>query len=160
MAEELDQKAKEAAEAEAKAKAEAEAAEAALSKEVDYKILAEAEKARADAAEALIMKNKNIYKRSDLTEERVLELIALSKENKDDSPEAKALTEAQAKVKELTAKHEEAIRALKAKDGISNDPSSTRHDPLKPEEPKLPPGSPLAGYKHLGNGLYSKKLTS
>ena len=77
-----------AAEAEAQAKAdeEAKAAEALLQEqEIDYKTLAEAEKVRADAAEALIIKNKNIAKRQEgkegeilLTEERVLELGAVA----------------------------------------------------------------------------------
>src|SRR3990172_4657249 len=106
MAEELVKTEEEiAAEAEA-AKAQAEADALALSNEIDYKALAEAEKARADAAEALIVKNKNIDKRTEpLTEERVLELITLAKENAD-SPEVKALEEAQRKLKELQGKND------------------------------------------------------
>ena len=159
MAEELVKTEEEiAAEAEA-AKAQAEADALALSNEIDYKALAEAEKARADAAEALIVKNKNIDKRTEpLTEERVLELITLAKENAD-SPEVKALEEAQRKLKELQGKNDEITRALKAKETTPSDPP-TQHDPLPKVEPKLPEGSPLASYKHMGNGLYSKKLTT
>src|SRR4051812_46308545 len=104
---------KAAAEAEAKlqAEAQAKAEQDALSQKIDYKVIAEAEKARADAAEALIIKNKNIDKRhankegenAGLTEERVLELIKTATVKDDDSPEAKALEEANKKVQELHA---------------------------------------------------------
>lgn len=141
-------------------------------KEPDYKALAEqnaalaaAEKARADAAEALIVKNKNIQKRDDgspqlLTEERVKELISEAQKSGDDSPEAKALTDAQAAVKQVMAKNEELKRALAGKDTVQKNPPSTHQDPLPEEAPKLAPGSPLADFKHLGNGLYSKKLAT
>lgn len=163
-----------AAEAEGKAKAEAEAkvAEEALSKEIDYKALADAEKARADAAEALIVKNKAIAKREEkknddgtepLTEEKVAEIVAKalaqSKET-DDSPEAKAYADAQAKVKELQAKNSEIARALKAKDGVSKDPATTHRDGEKGVDPKLPDNSPLKAFKHEGNGIYTLKLAS
>ena len=164
-----------AAEAEGKAKAEAEAkaAEEALSKEeIDYKALADAEKARADAAEALIVKNKALVKREEkknddgtepLTEEKVAEIVqkalAQSKET-DDSPEAKAYAEAQAKVKELQAKNSEIARALKAKDSISKDSATTHRDGEQGTDPKLPDNSPLKAFKHEGNGVYSLKLAS
>lgn len=132
--------------------------------EPDYKALAEAEKARADAAEALIIKNKSITKRNDepsaLTEERVLELIRTAKDDSDESPEAKALADAQAKVKTLQSEKDELLRAQKGKDGTSSNPASTHRDPLPEVAPKLAPGSPLAGFQHLGNGLYSKKLAT
>ena len=160
-----------AAEAEGKAKAEAEAkaAEEALSKEIDYKALADAEKARADAAEALIVKNKAIAKRAEdkgeesqgLTEERVLELIkTATTKDVDDSPEAKAYAEAQAKVKELQAKNGEIARTLKAKEGVSKDTATTHFDGEKGTEPKLPENSPLKAFKYEGNGIYSQKLSS
>lgn len=139
--------------------------------EPDYKALSEsatalaaAEKARADAAEALIIKNKQIGKRTDepqaLTEERVLELINSAKGDSDDSPEAKALAAAQATVKQVEAENAELRRGLKSKDGSSSNPASTHRDPLPEVAPTLPPGSPLTGFKHLGNGIYSKKLAS
>lgn len=156
------------ADAEAKAKAEEEA----LSKEVDYKALADAEKARADAAEALIIKNKAIAKREEkknddgpdpLTEEKVAEIVAKalaqSKET-DDSPEAKAYAEAQAKVKELQAKNAEIARALKSKNTASNNSATTHFDGQKGTEPKLPENSPLKEFTHIGNGVYSLKLKS
>lgn len=141
--------------------------------EVDYKALADsnaalaaAEKARADAAEALIIKNKSASKRKEdettttLSEERVKELIREAKGENDDSPEAKALTDAQATVKRLEAEKAELIRSAKSKNNASNDGSSTHHDGIPKIEPKLPSNSPLNGFKHLGNGIYSKKLKS
>lgn len=140
--------------------------------EPDYKALAEsnaalaaAQQARADAAEALIIKNKNINKRTDeqptsLTEERVLELIRSARDDSDESPEAKALADAQATVKTLAAQNAELIRGDKSKDGVVKNPASTHRDPLPEVAPKLAAGSPLADFKHLGNGIYSKKLAS
>lgn len=137
--------------------------------EIDYKALADAEKARADAAEALIVKNKAIAKRevvkegevSTLTEERVLELIKTNTvKNEDDSVEARAYTDAQAKVKELLAKNAEIARALKAKDGLSKDTATTQRDGEKGTDPKLPENSPLKAFKYEGNGIYSQKLSS
>lgn len=141
--------------------------------EVDYKALAEAEKARADAAEALIVKNKALAKRNEtkpegepqaLTEEKVVELIkkvvTTSKEDSDDSPEAKAYADAQAKVRELQAKNAELGRAQKAKDGVSKDSATTHRDGEAGTEPKLPDNSPLKAYKYEGNGIYSIKLAS
>lgn len=164
---------KAAAEAEAKAKAEAEvkakAEEEALSKEIDYKALAEAQEARALAAEALIVKNKAIAKRAEtkegedtgLTEERVLELIkTATAKNEDDSVEAKALEEANKRLKELQAKNTEIVRAFKAKDGVSKDTATTQRDGEKGTEPKLPDNSPLKAFKYEGNGIYSQKLAS
>ena len=157
-----------AAEAEAQAKAdeEAKAAEALLQEqEIDYKTLAEAEKVRADAAEALIIKNKNIAKRQEgkegetsLTEERVLELINQAKADTDESPEAKALAEAQKNLRVIQAKNTEIARALKNKGTPVKDVAGTERDGEKGTEPKLPEGSPLKAYKHEGNGIYSKKM--
>lgn len=142
------------------------------SQEIDYKALADAEKARADAAEALIIKNKSMAKREEkknddettpLTEEKVAEIVAKalaqSKET-DDSPEAKAYAEAQAKVKELQTKNGEIARALKAKEGVSKDSATTHRDGEKGTDPKLPENSPLKAFKHEGNGIYSLKLAS
>ncbi len=134
--------------------------------EVDYKILAEAEKVRADAAEALIIKNKNIAKRQEggetttLTKEDVLALIAESKGNADESPEAKALEEAQKNLKIIQARNTEISRALKNKGTPQRDVAGTQRDGETVAEPKLPEGSPLKSYKHEGNGIYSKKLAS
>ena len=155
------------AEAAAKAEEEAKAAEALLQEqEVDYKILAEAEKTRADAAEALIIKNKNIAKRQEgkegetsLTEERVLELINAAKST-DESPEAQALAEAQKNLKIIQAKNAEIARALKNKTTPQRDVAGTQRDGEATVEPKLPEGSPLKSYKHEGGGIYSKKLAS
>ena len=157
-----------AAEAEAQAKAdeEAKAAEALLQEqEIYYKTLAEAEKVRADAAEALIIKNKNIAKRQEgkegetsLTEERVLELINQAKADTDESPEAKALAEAQKNLRVIQAKNTEIARALKNKGTPVKDVAGTERDGEKGTEPKLPEGSPLKAYKHEGNGIYSKKM--
>ena len=139
------------------------------SQEIDYKALADAEKARADAAEALIVKNKAIAKRAEnkgeentgLTEERVIELIKTATvKNEDDSVEARAYAEAQAKVKELQAKNAEIARALKAKDGLSKDTATTQRDGEKGTDPKLPENSPLKAFKYEGNGIYSQKLAS
>jgi|SRR3990167_2535119 len=133
--------------------------------EIDYKTLAEAEKVRADAAEALIVKNKNIIKRqggegeaTTLTKEDVLELIKQSKESDDDSPEARNLAEAQKNVKVLQAKNAEIARALKNKGTPSRDVAGTERDGEQVPQPKLPEGSPLKSYKHEGNGIYSKKM--
>lgn len=157
------------AEAAAKAEEEAKAAEEALlqEQEIDYKTLAEAEKLRADAAEALIIKNKNITKRQEgkegeqagLTEERVLELINAAKST-DESPEAKALAEAQKNLKIIQAKNAEIARALQNKTTPQRDVAGTQRDGEATIEPKLPEGSPLKSYKHEGNGIYSKKLAS
>jgi hypothetical protein len=133
--------------------------------EVDYKALADAEKARADAAEALIVKNKNIAKRQDiqseeakpLTRAEVLELIK-TKETDDSSAETKALDDANKRVKEIQAKNAELARALKSKDGVSSDSATTQFDGATGGEPKLPDNSPLKAYKYMGNGIYSKKL--
>lgn len=127
--------------------------------------LREAEKARADAAEALIVKNKNIQQRKEgdpqgLTEERVREIVLEAQKKGDDSPEAKILSDAQAKVKKLEGERDEAIRALAGKEKTLKDPPSTQHDPLPEQAPKLPDGSPLKDFKHLGNGLYSMKLST
>lgn len=134
---------------------------------VDYSILYEAEKERADAAEALIVKNKAISKRqegkedaSGLTEDRVLELIKQATSQKDDSDEAKRLSEAQAKVKALTAKKTELARALKNRDSAYSDTATSHQDSEKAKEPKLPEGSPLKSYKYAGNGVYTKKLAN
>ena len=143
--------------------------ESSSTEEIDYKALADAEKARADAAEALIIKNKALAKRAEnkveetsgLTEERVLELITkATAKTEDDSLEAKAYAEAQAKVKELQAKNNEIARALKAKDGVSKDTATTQRDGEKGNEPKLPENSPLKAFKYEGNGIYSQKLAS
>ncbi len=143
--------------------------ESSSTEEIDYKALADAEKARADAAEALIVKNKAIAKRAEhkegedslLTEERVIELIkSATVKNEDDSVEAKVYAEAQAKVKELQAKNIEIARALKAKDGVSKDTATTQMDGEKGTEPKLPDNSPLKAFKYEGNGVYSQKLSS
>lgn len=136
--------------------------------ETDYALLYEAEKERADAAEALIIKNKAISKRQagkegepqTLSEERVLELIKLAKSEEDSSEEAKRLQEAQAKVKALEAKGAEIARALKNRDGSYSNPAGTHRDPEKQDDPKLPEGSPLKSYTHVGNGVYSKKLAN
>lgn len=141
------------------------ASDSSSTEEIDYRELAEAERNRADAAEALIIKNKKIGKRTEggeepITREEILALIEASKEEKDDSEEQKALAAAQARVKELTGKSAEIARALKAKDGISQDTTSTQRDGLPKTEPKLPDGSPLKAFKYLGQGLYAKKLSS
>lgn len=171
---EEEKKAQEAAEAE-----KAEAAEDLSQKEVDYKVIAEAneelakaEKARADAAEALIIKNKALQKREEkkndneseaLTEDKVAEIVqktlAQAKEN-NDSPEAKALEEANKKLAEIQAKNAEIIRAQKAKETISKDSAQTVVDAEKGVEPKLEANSPLKEYKFMGNGVYSQKLAS
>jgi len=138
--------------------------------EIDYRALAEAEQARADAAEALIVKNKAIAKRAEvkevetttLTREEVLELIKANtpKVETDDSIEATALVEANKKLAEMKAKNSEIARALKAKDGARNDTASTQFDGEKGTEPKLAESSPLKAYKHEGNNVYSLKLAS
>src|SRR3990167_4779644 len=136
--------------------------------EVDYKTLAEAEKVRADAAEALIIKNKSIAKRqegrdgeqSPLSEERVLELIRAAKAEEHESPEAQALAEAQKNLKIIQAKNTEIARALKNKSTPSMDVAGTQRDGETVADPKLPEGSPLKAYKHEGQGIYSKKLAS
>lgn len=166
---EEEKQAAEQAEAEAKEKADAEAL-AALEAEAPsqeeqielLKTLADAEKARADAAEALIVKNKNIEKRqkgddTTLTKDDVLELIKQSKEG-DESPEAKALAEAQQNLKAVQAKNAEIARALKSKETPSKAAPGTQRDGDKPLEPKLPEGSPLKSYTHQGNGVYFKKM--
>lgn len=140
--------------------------------EIDYKALADAEKARADAAEALIIKNKALAKREEkktdeaptaITEEKIAEIVlktlAQTKET-DDSPEATAYAQAQAKVKELQAKNAEIARALKAKDTTVSDTATTHRDGEKGTEPKLPDNSPLKAFKYEGNGIYSQKLAS
>lgn len=157
-------------EADAKATADAKAAEdARLQKEIDYKALAEAEKARADAAEALIVKNKALAKREDkkdgdgqtLTKDDVIEIVkTFTAKEADDSVEAKALEEANKRLKELQAKNAEIARALKAKDGVSKDSASTHFDGSSVSEPKLTDNSPLKSYKYMGNGVYSKKLAN
>ena len=145
------------------ASGEAENAKSPL-QEIDYKAVAEAEKARADAAEALIVKNKKLSERNKedtgLTEERVLELITASKEAKDDSKESQDLIEAQRKVKELESKNAEIARALSAKDSVKKDDPTTHRDGDPVADPKLPENSPLRAYKHIGNGIYSKKLNN
>lgn len=132
------------------------------------KTLAEAEKARADAAEALIVKHKSIQKRKGgeggdepqaLTEERVRELIKESR-GSDDSPESKALEEAEKNLRELKAKSEEIARALKSKETPARAAPGTKRDGEPKLEPKLPEGSPLKSYTHVGNGVYSKKLAN
>jgi len=136
--------------------------------EIDYKTLAEAEKVRADAAEALIIKNKAIAKRREgkegeepsLTEERVQELIKAAIATTDESPEAKALAEAQRNLKVIQAKNAEIARALKNKATPQKEVAGTERDGEKGTEPKLPEGSPLKSYKHEGNGIYSKKLAN
>ena len=135
--------------------------------EVDYKLLAEAEKARADAAEALIVKNKNIAKRKEgteetqqLSEDRVLELIRQAKAEEYDSPESQALAEAQKNLKVIQAKNAEIARALKNKDNPQREVAGSQRDGEQTPQPKLPEGSPLKDYKHEGNGIYSKKLAS
>jgi hypothetical protein len=174
---EEEKKAQEAVEAEAAAQAaaEAEAAKGSSTEEVDYKALAEAEKARADAAEearlaaeALIVKNKAIAKRTEnkdgeqptLTEEKVLEMIKLATAKEDESPEAKALEEANKKVAEAKAKLAEIARAQKAKELARSDTAGTHFDGQLGTEPKLPDNSPLKTFKYEGNGIYSLKLAS
>lgn len=136
--------------------------------EIDYKTLAEAEKTRADAAEALIVKNKSIAKRQEgkegeqagITEERVLELIKAAKTSEDESPEAKALAEAQKNLKVIQAKNTEIARALKNKGTPQKEVAGTERDGEKVADPKLPEGSPLKGYEYKGSGIYAKKLAS
>ena len=170
------EEAKAAEEATQKALADAQAAEADALSKIDYKAIAEsnaemlaAEKARADAAEALITKNKALLKRQEikdeedkpLTRKEALELIEATKiRDDDDSVEAKALIDANKRVKELEAKNTEIARALKAKDGVSKDSTTTHFDGSPNSDPKLPDNSPLKAYKYLGNGVYSKKLVS
>lgn len=143
--------------------------------EIDYKALAEAEKeraeaerARAEAAEALIIKNKQIEKRHErkqeedeqpagLTREEVLELIK-STRSEEESPEAKALREAQEKVKQLEAQRAEAIRAAKAK--VRRGGTGEQRDGDQPVKPKLAEGSPLKDFEWRGGNLYAKKLAS
>ena len=172
MTEEEDKLAEEAtvAEAEAKAKAdeEAKAAEALLKEqEIDYKTLAEAEKVRADAAEALIIKNKSIAKRKEgdgetpvLSEKRVSELIQQALTSQDVSPEATALAEAQKNLRVIQAKNAEIARALKNKSTPVKDVAESHRDGEQAPAPKLPEGSPLKSYKHEGGGIYSKKLAN
>src|SRR3990167_1388782 len=174
-----EKKAQEAVEAEAKAKAEAEAeaAKSSSTEEKDYKAIAEAnealalaEKARADAAEALIVKNKSIAKRQDnkdetepLTEEKVNEIVKnalASAKAEDASPEVVALKEANEKLAIQRAKTAEVVRALKASDGKRTDTATTHFDGEKGIEPKLPDNSPLKEFKFEGNGIYSQKLKS
>ena len=62
--------------------------------------------------------------------------------------------------KKVTAKNAELARALKSKDSVTTDPTSTHRDGLVTTAQKLAPNSPLTGFKHEGNGLYSKKLAS
>lgn len=171
MTEEEDKLAEEAAAAEAETKAKAEeeakAAEALLQEqEIDYKTLAEANAVALAAAEALIIKNKNIAKRQEggetttLTKEDVLALIAQAKAGEDDSPEAKALAEAQRNLKIIQGKNAEIARALKNKATPQRDVAGTQRDGETIADPKLPEGSPLKSYKHEGGGIYSKKLAS
>lgn len=142
-----------------------EESEGSSTEEVNWEEVAKAEKERADAAERLIIKNKNIQKReerkeqSGLTEERVLELIRSAQVDIDD-PDAKALAEAQKRVKVLEAKNNEIIRAAKKKDTTSSDTAQTHRDGERAVAPKLPDNSPLKDYEHKGNGIYAKKLAS
>lgn len=142
--------------------------ESSSTEEVDWKAVADAEKARADAAEKLIVKNKSISKRqekkedeekpeSGLTEERVLELINASKGDADD-PDVKALAEAQRRVKELEGKNSEITRTIKKKDTTRTETTVEKRDAEKGTAPKLPENSPLKGFEHKGNGIYAKKL--
>lgn len=175
---EEEKKAQEVAEAEAKAKAEeeAKATESSSTEETDYKAIAEAnealalaEKARADAAEALIVKNKAIAKRQEnkdgesetLTEDKVTEIVKnliASTKSEEESPESKALVAAEQAAKEARAKVAELGRALKAKDTVSKDIATTHRDGEVVTAPKLPENSPLKEFTHIGNGVYSLKL--
>lgn len=62
--------------------------------------------------------------------------------------------------KKILAQNEELKRALKSKESASNDSSSGHQDGMPKVEPKLPANSPLKEYKYMGNGVYSKKLSS
>mgnify|MGYP001600519257 CR=1 FL=1 len=170
MADDMEQKTAEELEAEAQAAEEARiAAESSSTEdnpedETDYKALAEAEKQRADAAEALIIKNKQIDKRHEkkdeapgLSEERVLELIKAA-QKEDESPEAKQLREAQEKVKLLEAQRAEAIRAAKAR--ARGGGGGEHRDGDTAVKPKLPDNSPLKDFEWRGGDLYAKKLSS
>ena len=134
--------------------------------EIDYKTLADAEKTRADAAEALIVKNKSIAKRKEgqegeppsLSEERVLELIRQAKAEEHDSPEAQALADAQKNLKMIQAKNTEIARALQNKGKPQSAAPGTQRDAEELPKPKLPEGSPLKDYEYKGDGVYSKKL--
>jgi len=62
--------------------------------------------------------------------------------------------------KKIIGQRNEALRALKAKASVSTDTATTQRDGMDSPAPKLGANSPLNGYKHEGNGLYSKKLQS
>lgn len=62
--------------------------------------------------------------------------------------------------KKVIATNNELKRALKSKEGISNDDANTHFDGQKKDEPKLPENSPLKEYKYMGKGIYAKKLKS
>lgn len=144
----------------------------------DYKAIAEAEKARADAAEearlaaeALIVKNKAIAKRQEnkegeqqpLTEDKVAEIVKnvlASTKAEDDSPEAKALEEANKKLAETKAKLAEVARAQQSSEQKRSDSATTHFDGSKVTAPKIAENSPLKDFKYEGNGIYSQKLSS
>jgi len=151
----------------------------------NYEALAKAEKARADAAEALLIKNKAIAKRAkdgdELPDEdkpitkKDLEAFraSLTPVKEEESPEEKALKEAKEKLETVNA---ELVRALKGKSGINTNPAGTHQDPPQGDMPKISAndskGLKSAGYewdgvkrvwkKKLGNGqyLYAKDLKS
>lgn len=62
--------------------------------------------------------------------------------------------------KKIVAKNAELLRALKAKEGVSNDSANTQFDGMPNAVPKLPTNSPLKDYKYMGKGIYALKLKS
>jgi len=167
------------AEAEAKAKAEADSS---LEKEQpDYKALAEAneamakaEKIRADAAEALIIKNKEITRRNKdgnaegedkpVTKKDLEELEArLKPKLNEESPEEKALKEANENLEKIKIQHAELARAFKSKAGVNNNPASGHEDGTPGVEPKMDEGDKKmmksAGFEYdTVKKLWKKKL--
>lgn len=141
-----------------------------LHTEIDYKALADAERARADAAEALIIKNKAIAKRNQpdsddkpLTKADVQDIVSSTfaelKEKSELTPEEKELETAKERIRQLEAQNEEKARALKAKAAKTATATSQR-DGDAPVAPKLPANSPLRSYTYVGKGIYSKKLAN
>jgi hypothetical protein len=125
---------------------------------IDYAALAQAEKERADAAEALIIKNKKISQRH--TDDAVpeeekpitrkdLEAALASFKPTGTDPDENRFAEAQRKVKELEVKNAEIARALKAKGGVVTAAPGTHRDPMAASEPKLADADAYA-YKQSG----------
>ena len=140
----------------------------------DYEALAKAEKARADAAEALLIKNKAISKRNKeggeipeedkpITKKDLEEFKASFTPKGDDSLEEKALKEAKENLAKLETTNAELARALKGKATINTNSAGTHQDPPEGDAPKISAndakGLKSAGYVWDGvKRIWKKKL--